>query len=29
MITGLGGTATNLEALDITSSVKDSAVYPQ
>jgi ABC-type Zn uptake system ZnuABC Zn-binding protein ZnuA len=29
MITGLGGTATNLEALDITSSVKDSAIYPQ
>ena len=29
MITGLGGTASNLEAVDITSSVKDSAVYPQ
>jgi len=29
MITGLGGTATNLKAVDITSKVKDSAVYPQ
>lgn len=29
MITGLGGTATNLKAVDITPSVKDSAVYPQ
>ena len=29
MITGLGGTATNLEAVDITSKIKDSAVYPQ
>ena len=29
MITGLGGTATNLESVNITPSVKDSAVYPQ
>ena len=29
MITGLGGTTKNLDAVDITSSVKDSAVYPQ
>jgi ABC-type Zn uptake system ZnuABC Zn-binding protein ZnuA len=29
MITGLGGTTTNLDAIDTTPSVKDSAVYPQ
>ena len=29
MITGLGGTTTNLDAVDVSSSVKDSAVYPQ
>jgi ABC-type Zn uptake system ZnuABC Zn-binding protein ZnuA len=29
MINGLGGTATNLEAFDVTSTVPDQAVYPQ
>jgi hypothetical protein len=29
MIKGLGGTSTNIDALDITSPIKDSAVYPQ
>lgn len=29
MINGLGGTTTNLESVDVTPAVKDSAVYPQ
>mgnify|MGYP000179124742 CR=1 FL=1 len=29
MINGLGGTTTNLQSVDITPTVKDSAVYPQ
>jgi ABC-type Zn uptake system ZnuABC Zn-binding protein ZnuA len=29
MITGLGGTTKNLDAVDVSSTVKDSAVYPQ
>ena len=29
MVKGLGGTTTNLEAVDVTSSVPDRAVYPQ
>ncbi len=29
MIKGLGGTSTNIDAVDITSPLKDSAVYPQ
>ena len=29
MIKGLGGTSTNIDAVDITSPIKDNAVYPQ
>jgi ABC-type Zn uptake system ZnuABC Zn-binding protein ZnuA len=29
MVKGLGGTTTNLEAVKVTSSVPDKAVYPQ
>lgn len=29
MIKGLGGTSTNIDAVDITSPIPDSAVYPQ
>lgn len=29
MITGLGGTATNLDALDVANTVTDTATYPQ
>jgi manganese/iron transport system substrate-binding protein len=29
MINGLGGTSTNIDAVDITSPIKDNAVYPQ
>jgi hypothetical protein len=29
MVKGLGGTTTNLEAVNVTSAVADRAVYPQ
>jgi manganese/iron transport system substrate-binding protein len=29
MINGLGGTSTNIDAVDVTSPIKDNAVYPQ
>jgi hypothetical protein len=29
MIKGLGGTSTNIDAVDITSPVTDQASYPQ
>jgi ABC-type Zn uptake system ZnuABC Zn-binding protein ZnuA len=29
MINGLGGTSTNIDAVDITSPIEDNAVYPQ